>query len=88
VSQVITKEELRTGDALLAWGAHVRLFEHWTDTAHTTYLACDFGATPCDACPERALQGASPRSGTNTIDRRSQVERLRHAAGRRPDLTE
>lgn len=46
VSRVIAKEELRTGDALLAWGEHVRLFDHWTDAAHTTYMAYDFGATP------------------------------------------
>lgn len=46
VSRVITKEQLRTGDALLAWGRHVRLFEHWTDATRTTYVAYDFGATP------------------------------------------
>lgn len=46
VSRVITKDELRTGDALLAWGRHVRLFEQWTDATHTTYVAYDFGATP------------------------------------------
>ncbi len=46
VSRVITKEQLRTGDALLAWGRHVRLFDHWTDATRTSYLAYDFGATP------------------------------------------
>lgn len=46
VSRVITKDELRTGDALLAWGRHVRLFEHWTDASRTSYVAYDFGATP------------------------------------------
>ncbi|HEU5470442.1 MAG TPA: hypothetical protein VFV67_07300 [Actinophytocola sp.] len=46
VSTVITKDELRTGDALLAWGRHVRLFVRWTDAARTRYLAFDFGATP------------------------------------------
>lgn len=46
VSRVITKEQLRTGDALLAWGKHVRLFEHWTDATRTTYMAYDFGSTP------------------------------------------
>ncbi|HET9140815.1 hypothetical protein [Actinophytocola sp.] len=46
VSQVITKDQLRAGDALLAWGRHVRLFVRWTDAARTRYLAYDFGATP------------------------------------------
>jgi hypothetical protein len=46
VSSVITKEQLRTGDALLAWGKHVRLFEQWTDATRTSYVAYDFGATP------------------------------------------
>ena len=46
VSRVITKDELRTGDALLAWGRHVRLFDHWTNESRTTYVAYDFGATP------------------------------------------
>lgn len=46
MSRVITREELRTGDAPLAWGKHVRLFEYWTDATHTAYVAYDFGATP------------------------------------------
>jgi hypothetical protein len=46
VSLVITKDQLRTGDALLAYGKHVRLFERWTDPDRTRYLAYDFGATP------------------------------------------
>ena len=46
VSRVITREELRTGDAPLAWGKHVRLFEYWTDATHTAYVAYDFGTTP------------------------------------------
>lgn len=46
VATVITKDELRAGDALLAMGQHVRLFEYWTDATHTTYVAYDFGATP------------------------------------------
>lgn len=46
VASVIRKEQLRAGDALLAWGRHVRLFDHWLDADHTTYLAYDFGATP------------------------------------------
>jgi hypothetical protein len=46
VARVISKEELRAGDALLAMGRHVRLFEHWTDPSRTTYVAYDFGATP------------------------------------------
>jgi hypothetical protein len=46
VSRVIAKDELRTGDALLAWGKHVRLFDHWTNASRTTYVAYDFGATP------------------------------------------
>lgn len=46
VSRMISKEQLRSGDALLAWGKHVRLFEHWTDASRTTYLAYDFGSTP------------------------------------------
>lgn len=46
VSRVISKEQLRSGDALLAWGKHVRLFEHWTDATRTTYVAYDFGSTP------------------------------------------
>jgi hypothetical protein len=46
VAHVIDRDELRTGDALLAMGRHVRLFETWTDATHTTYVAYDFGATP------------------------------------------
>ncbi len=46
VSRVIPKDQLRKGDALLAWGRHVRLFDHWTDAARTTYVAYDFGSTP------------------------------------------
>jgi hypothetical protein len=46
VAHVITVDELRSGDALLAWGRHVRLFEHWTDATRTSYLAYDFGSTP------------------------------------------
>ena len=46
VARVIDKDSLRAGDALLAWGRHVRLFEHWTNASHTTYMAYDFGATP------------------------------------------
>lgn len=46
VAKMISKEQLRVGDALLAWGQHVRLFEYWTDATHTTYVAYDFGATP------------------------------------------
>lgn len=46
VARVIRKDELSEGDALLAMGKHVRLFQHWTDAARTTYLAYDFGATP------------------------------------------
>jgi cell wall-associated NlpC family hydrolase len=46
VARLITKEQLRTGDALLAWGKHVRLFEHWTDATRTSYVAYDFGSTP------------------------------------------
>lgn len=46
VPHVITVDELRSGDALLAWGRHVRLFEHWTDATRTSYLAYDFGSTP------------------------------------------
>jgi hypothetical protein len=46
VARFITREELRAGDALLAMGRHVRLFEYWTDAAHTSYVAYDFGATP------------------------------------------
>jgi len=46
VARVIDRDELRAGDALLAMGRHVRLFEYWTDTAHTSYMAYDFGSTP------------------------------------------
>lgn len=46
VAHVISLDELRAGDALLAWGRHVRLFEYWTDAAHTRYMAYDFGSTP------------------------------------------
>lgn len=46
VSRLIPKDQLRKGDALLAWGRHVRLFDHWTDAARTTYVAYDFGSTP------------------------------------------
>jgi hypothetical protein len=46
VAKFIGREELRAGDALLAMGRHVRLFEYWTDAARTTYVAYDFGATP------------------------------------------
>jgi hypothetical protein len=46
VAHVIDRDELRAGDALLAMGKHVRLFEYWTDATHTSYSAYDFGATP------------------------------------------
>jgi hypothetical protein len=46
VSRVISRSQLRTGDALLAYGRHVRLFERWTDASRTGYWAYDFGSTP------------------------------------------
>jgi hypothetical protein len=46
VARFITREQLRAGDALLAMGRHVRLFEYWIDATRTTYVAYDFGATP------------------------------------------
>jgi hypothetical protein len=42
----IVQDDLSTGDALVAAGRQVRLFEHWTDPARTRYLAYDFGSTP------------------------------------------
>lgn len=46
VARTIDRDELRAGDALLAMGRHVRLFEYWTDATHTAYSAYDFGSTP------------------------------------------
>jgi hypothetical protein len=46
LTRTIDKDQLSTGDALVAAGQHVRLFEKWTDSHRTRYLAYDFGATP------------------------------------------
>lgn len=46
VARVIERSQLRAGDALLAHGRHVRLFERWVDADRTLYWAYDFGATP------------------------------------------
>jgi len=46
VTRVIDKSELSAGDALVAPGRHVRLFERWTDRGQSRYLAYDFGSTP------------------------------------------
>jgi hypothetical protein len=46
VTREIPRDELLPGDALVASGQHVRLFERWTDAARTRYLAYDFGSTP------------------------------------------
>ncbi len=46
ISHVITEDELRTGDILVADSKHVRLFERWVDRTARRYLAYDFGSTP------------------------------------------
>jgi hypothetical protein len=46
LTEAITKDQLSTGDALVAPGKHVRLFETWTDSSRTRYRAYDFGSTP------------------------------------------
>jgi hypothetical protein len=46
ITRPIPKEQLRPGDALIANGPHVRLFEKWTNRSRTRYLAYDFGSTP------------------------------------------
>jgi hypothetical protein len=46
VTRVIDKDALAAGDALVAPGQHVRLFERWTDRSRTRYWAYDFGSTP------------------------------------------
>ncbi|TDV38655.1 hypothetical protein [Actinophytocola oryzae] len=46
VERQIDRNELRIGDALLAMGKHVRLFERWTDATRTSYVAYDSGSTP------------------------------------------
>jgi hypothetical protein len=42
----IGKDQLSKGDALVAPGKHVRLFEKWLNPEHTRYRAYDFGSTP------------------------------------------
>ena len=39
VAKPITAAELEPGDAMLKAGTHIRLFEGWSDTAHTKYVA-------------------------------------------------
>ena len=46
VSHKIGWDELRPGDVVLLIDTHVRLFDHWTDSRHTSYMAYDFGETP------------------------------------------
>ncbi|GAA2961772.1 hypothetical protein [Actinokineospora diospyrosa] len=46
ITRVIERSALRTGDALVRSGEHVRLFERWVDRGRTRYLAYDFGSTP------------------------------------------
>ncbi|MBC6447754.1 hypothetical protein [Actinokineospora xionganensis] len=46
ITDPIRREDLRTGDALVASGKHVRLFERWTSRDYSSYLAYDFGETP------------------------------------------
>lgn len=46
ITRVIDKDQLTTGDALMAPGKHVRLFERWIDDRRTRYWAYDFGSTP------------------------------------------
>jgi hypothetical protein len=39
VAKLITAAELLPGDAMLKAGTHIRLFEGWSDAAHTKYVA-------------------------------------------------
>ncbi|MBP2325187.1 hypothetical protein JOF56_005572 [Kibdelosporangium banguiense] len=46
LTEQIPKDQLSKGDALVAPGKHVRLFEKWLNTEQTRYRAYDFGSTP------------------------------------------
>lgn len=39
VAKPITAAQLKPGDAMLKAGTHIRLFEGWSDAAHSTYVA-------------------------------------------------
>ena len=39
VAKPITTADLKPGDAMLKAGTHIRLFEGWSDAAHTKYVA-------------------------------------------------
>ena len=44
VTHSIKASELKPGDAMLKKGYHIRLFHHWVDGSHTSYVAYEAGS--------------------------------------------